>query len=66
MGSSPARPSSFARGGVDVGPGQYDDGVRFNQNSKSFTIGEKRTGKVKKSEVGPGAYSPERADGMTK
>ena len=61
MGSSPARPSSFAKtgSGVDVAPGQYDDGIRFNTNTKSFTIGEKRTEKVKDQTVGPGAYSLE-------
>ena len=43
MGGSPARPSSFAQGGdVNVAPGQYDDGKRFNDNVKSFRIGEKR------------------------
>ena len=62
MGTSDARPSSFAKDGVDVAPGQYDDGIRFNTNTKSFTIGEKRTEKARESSVGPGAYSPERAD----
>jgi len=43
MGSSPSRPLSFAKGGdLDVAPGQYDDGIRFNSNVKSFKIGEKR------------------------
>ena len=66
MGGSPARPSSFAKGGdVNVAPGQYDDGVRFNSNVKSFRIGEKRAEKPREG-MGPGAYSPERADGITK
>ena len=66
MGSSPSRPQSFAKGGdVNVAPGQYDDGVRWNSNVKSFTIGEKRTERVRDG-VGPGQYSPERADGITK
>ena len=62
MGSSPARPSSFAKtgSGADVAPGQYEDGIRlYNNNTKSFTIGEKRTEKVKDQTVGPGAYSLE-------
>ena len=30
MGSSPARPGTFAKGGdVDVAPGQYDHGKSF-------------------------------------
>ena len=66
MGSSPSRPSTFARGGdVDVAPGQYDDGIRFNQNVKSFRIGEKREEKIVSS-MGPGAYDHERADAVTK
>ena len=47
MGSSPSRSTSFAKGGdVDVAPGQYDDGIRFNSNVKSFKIGEKREEKI--------------------
>ena len=66
MGTSPSRPSTFAKEGMmDVAPGQYDDGMRFNSNVKSFKIGEKRTEKARES-MGPGAYSPERADAMTR
>ena len=66
MGSSPARPSSFAKGGdVNVAPGQYDDGKRFNSDVKSFTIGEKRTTRVETT-AGPGTYDVERADAQTK
>ena len=66
MGGSPARPHSFAKGGdVDVAPGQYDDGKRFNDGVKSFKIGEKRDEKPREG-MGPGAYSPERADNITK
>ena len=47
MGTSPARPASLARGAdVNVAPGQYDDGVRFNSNVKAFKIGEKRLEKI--------------------
>ena len=63
MGASPARATK--RNDVDVAPGQYDDGIRFNSNVKSFRIGEKRSEKVVEC-MGPGAYSPERADGLTK
>ena len=49
-----------------MAPGQYDDGIRFNTSSKSYTIGEKRPEKVRETSVGPGAYSPEKADGQTK
>ena len=66
MGKSPSRPTSFAKGGdVDVAPGQYDDGKRFNDNVKSFKIGEKRPEKPN-TNMGPGAYDPERADNLTK
>lgn len=50
---------------MDVAPGQYDDGIRFNTNVKSFRIGEKRHEKVPEG-MGPGEYSPERADLLTK
>ena len=33
---------------------------------KSFTIGEKRIEKVRETTAGPGAYSPERADSLTR
>ena len=66
MGRSPARPSSFAKGGdVNVAPGQYDDGIRFNSNVKSFKISEKREERIVET-MGPGAYDHERADNLTK
>jgi len=47
MGSSPARPSSFAKtGDLEVAPGQYDDGMRWNSGVKSFKIGEKREERI--------------------
>ena len=43
MGSTPARPASFAKSGdVDVAPGQYDDGIKFNSGVKGLRIAEKR------------------------
>ena len=48
-----------------MAPGQYDDGIRFNSNTKTFTIGEKRAERVVET-MGPGTYSPDRADGVTK
>ena len=48
-----------------MAPGQYDDGKRWNDNVKSFKIGEKRAEKPREG-MGPGTYSPERADGVTK
>ena len=66
ISSSPARPASFAkRGDVDVAPGQYDDGIRFNTGTKQFTIREKRPERVVET-MGPGTYDPDRADGVTK
>ena len=56
---------TFAIKEIAVGPGQYDDGIRFNSNVKSFTIGEKRAEKVVES-MGPGTYNPDVADGVTK
>lgn len=44
-----------------MAPGQYDDGKRFNSDVKGFKIGEKRLEKPSEG-MGPGAYSPERAD----
>ena len=64
MGSSPSRPKSLARGGdVDVAPGQYDDGKRWNSNVKPMTIGEKRT---EKRTVDNRDYDYEKADAVTK
>ena len=37
MGTSPSR-ASFIRKTEDIGPGQYDDGKRFNSDTKTFTI----------------------------
>ena len=66
MGTSPARPGTFAKGGdTDVAPGQYDDGIRFNSGVKGFKIGERREEKVKIT-AGPGTYSPERSEIITK
>ena len=63
MGGSPSRPASFAKGGdVNVAPGQYDDGIRFNSNVKGFKIAEKREHKTIET-MGPGAYDPDLADG---
>ena len=66
LGSSPSRPGTFAQGGdVNVAPGQYDHGGKFGDDTKSFRIGEKRPEKTREG-MGPGAYDPEKADGMTK
>ena len=64
MGTSPSRATNV-RKDDNVGPGQYDDGKRFGSETKSFRIGEKRAERVQET-MGPGAYSPERADGVTK
>ena len=66
MGSSPSRPQGFHKGGdVDVAPGQYDDGKRWNSNVKSFRIGEKREERIEMT-AGPGQYDAERASSVTK
>ena len=50
---------------MNVAPGQYDDGMRFNSNVKSFKIGEKREERIADT-MGPGSYDPVRAENMTK
>ena len=50
---------------LNLGPGQYEDRRQFGEDVKSFKIGERRTEKVVES-LGPGAYSPERADSITR
>ena len=50
---------------MNVAPGQYDDGMRFNSNVKSFKIGEKRPEKPSEG-MGPGAYEIEIAENLTK
>ena len=66
MGSSPSRGSLIKKDDANIGPGQYDDrNYEFGQQTKSFTIGEKRTERVVET-MGPGSYSPERAEGVTK
>jgi len=62
----PARPSSLAKGlDMDVAPGQYNDGIRFNSGVKSFKIGQKRDSRIETS-AGPGTYDHTRADRLTK
>ena len=67
ISKAPARPKSFAtpsQGGG--GPGQYDDGKRFNSNVKPVTIGQRRTPKPKDRAPAPGAYNPDRAEKITR
>ena len=64
FGTSESR-ATIVRKGEDVGPGQYDDGKRFGSETRTFTIGEKRAERVREG-MGPGAYSPERGDALTK
>ena len=65
MGGSPSRGAYIEKGNDNTAPGQYDDGRTFGHDTKTFTIGEKRETKIVKT-LGPGAYSPERADGVTR
>ena len=52
---------------LDVAPGQYYDEQNnpFGSDGRSFRIGEKRE-QYHDSTVGPGEYSPDRADNMTR
>ena len=63
LGSSPSRPQSFAVQGAEYhgGPGQYDDGVKFNTGVKGFKIGEKRDQPIQRT-AGPGEYDHMRAE----
>ena len=63
----PSRPESFANPNLisGVSPGLYDDGKDFLSGAKGFKIGEKRPEKPNDN-VGPGHYSPERAESITK
>jgi hypothetical protein len=64
---SPNRPNSFALSAHinTSGPGQYESPKKFGDDVKGFTIGEKRPAKLNDN-VGPGHYSPERSDSVTK
>jgi hypothetical protein len=48
-----------------MGPGQYASTAKFGDDAKPFRIGEKRPEKLNDN-VGPGHYSPERAESVTK
>ena len=67
MDSSPGRQQTFgADSNPNLGPGLYDDrNYDIANNTKSFTIGERRETRVSRT-LGPGAYSPERADSITR
>ena len=65
LGSSPSRASLVQKNQMDVAPGQYDDGRMFGHDTKSFTIGQKRSERFVET-MGPGAYSPEKGDALTK
>ena len=66
MDSSPGRQQLFANNGdASLGPGRYGDRSNFGSNAKGFTIGERRETRVNET-MGPGSYSPERADALTK
>ena len=65
MGSSPSRGAYIQKGNENTAPGQYDDGRTFGYDTKTFTIGEKRETKTVET-IGPGNYSPDRADGITR
>ena len=65
MGSSPSRGSFIRRDDTNLGPGQYEDGQGFDRGVKTFTIGEKRLERIVET-MGPGQYSPERGEALTK
>ena len=67
MDSSPGRDATLVlANNTDLGPGQYDDrDYDWGNQSKGFTIGEKRETKIIET-AGPGMYSPEKADAHTR
>ena len=67
MDSSPGRDATLGLANSNTaGPGQYDDrSYDIANNMKSFTIGERRETKIIET-AGPGMYSPEKADALTK
>lgn len=66
LNKSPSRPDTLAHPNQgQTSPGQYDNGKKFGDDAKSFKIGEKRPEKPNDN-VGPGHYSPERAERVVK
>ena len=64
---SPMRPSLFGnkKNETHLGPGSYTDKSSWNQNTKSFKIGEKREKKIEKV-PGPGQYDVTKSEKVTK
>lgn len=66
MGSSPGRREDSRRAeGAEVGPGAYDNNYKWGNDSKGFTIGEKRETRIETT-VGPGDYDMNIANSLTK
>ena len=66
MGKSQTGRDNFVKTSeITVGPGQYEEINEFGTEVKSFRIGERREEKVVET-LGPGAYSPDRADAITR
>lgn len=56
MGSSPGRQEASRRAeGAEVGPGAYDNNYKWGNDSKGFTIGERRETRTETT-MGPGDY----------
>lgn len=67
MSKAAARPKSFANPyAVDVGPGAYDDGKRWNSNVKAMTIGKRRSARPSDKNPGAGTYNPDIAEAATR
>jgi hypothetical protein len=62
---SPSRPESFAIEAQIGTLGSSSVYPKFGEDAKTFTIGEKRPEKAT-DKIGPGHYSPERGDVVTK
>ena len=48
------------------GPGTYDDGNSFGKGVPTFTFPPSPKKKSPETSPGPGSYTPERADSLTK
>ena len=60
------RMNNFMRDSGDQGPGAYDAGNSFGADVPTFTFPPSPTKKPQAPSAGPGSYSPERADSVTK
>ncbi len=64
--SKEPRRNNFMRDDNQGGPDTYHEGTSFGADGPTFTIRSPSKEKAKESSPGPGHYTPERADSVTK